>query len=38
MKIFNLFPLTVMQDKIVIDEDERNILIKEIKKNEGKRK
>ena len=32
MKIFNLFPLTVMQDKIIIDEDERNILIKEIKK------
>ena len=36
MKIFNLFPLTVMQDKIVIDEDERNIMIKEIKKMKEK--
>ena len=32
MKIYNLFPLTVMQDKIDIKEEERNILINEIKK------
>ena len=32
MKLFNLFPLTVMQDTISINESERNILIKEIKK------
>ena len=32
MKIFNLFPLTIMQDKIHIEEYERSKLIKEIKK------
>ena len=32
MKIFNLFPLTVMQDTINIKDEERNILINEIKK------
>ncbi len=32
MKIFNLFPLTVMQSKIQIDEKERKNLINEIKK------
>ena len=32
MKIFNLFPLTVLQNKITLEDDERNILINEIKK------
>ncbi len=32
MKIFNLFPLTVMQDTINIKDEERNVLINEIKK------
>ena len=32
MKLFNLFPLTVMQDSISIDEIERNTLVNEIKK------
>ncbi len=32
MKIYNLFPLTVMQEKISIEESERKILINEIKK------
>ncbi len=32
MKLFNLFPLTVMQDSIVIEDEERNILVNEIKK------
>tara|TARA_B100000674_G_C37662444_1_gene833160 strand:+ start:155 stop:847 length:693 start_codon:yes stop_codon:yes gene_type:complete len=32
MEIFNLFPLTVTKDTINIKEDERNILIEEIKK------
>lgn len=32
MKIFNLFPLTVLQNKIILEDNERNILIKEIKK------
>ena len=32
MKIFNLFPLTVMHDTINIKDEERNILINEIKK------
>ena len=31
MKILNLFPLTVVQDSIVIEDKERNILIDEIK-------
>ena len=43
MKIFNLFPLTVMQDSIIIEDEERNILVNEIKKmnknkNENKNK
>jgi len=32
MEIFNLFPLTVTKDTIKIKEDERNILVEEIKK------
>ena len=32
MKIFNLFPLTVMQDSIIIEDKERSILVEEIKK------
>ena len=32
MKIFNLFPLTVLQNKITLEDEERNILINEIKK------
>ena len=31
MKILNLFPLTVVQDSIIIEDKERNILIDEIK-------
>ena len=31
MKALNLFPLTVAQDDIVIDENERKILVDEIK-------
>ena len=31
MKILNLFPLTVVQDSIMIEDKERNILIDEIK-------
>ena len=30
MKVFNLFPLTVLQNKIHIEEDERNNLVNEI--------
>ena len=30
MKALNLFPLTVAQDKIVIDENERKLLVDEI--------
>ena len=29
MKVFNLFPLTVLQNKINITEDERTILVNE---------
>ena len=38
MKIFNLFPLTVIQDKIFLEDNERDSLISEIKKmkNEDK--
>ena len=32
MKVFNLFPLTVIQEKIFIEEEERRILIDDIKK------
>ncbi len=32
MKIFNLFPLTVIQNKINLEDNERDILINEIKK------
>ena len=32
MKIYNLFPLTVMQDKINLENKERDILINEIKR------
>ena len=32
MKVFNLFPLTIIQDDIIIEEKERQILVKEIKK------
>ena len=31
MKVLNLFPLTVTQDKINVDEHERSLLINEIK-------
>ena len=31
MKILNLFPLTVVQDSIIIEDKERNILVDEIK-------
>ena len=31
MKVLNLFPLTVIQDDVIIQEDERNILVSEIK-------
>ncbi len=30
MKIFNLFPLTVMKDKIIVEDKERNLLVSEI--------
>ena len=32
MKVFNLFPLTIVQEKISIEENEREILVNEIKK------
>ena len=32
MKVFNLFPLTILQNKIHIEEEERTILVNEIKK------
>ena len=32
MKVLNLFPLTVVQDEIFIEETERNELISEISK------
>ena len=32
MKVLNLFPLTVIEESIIIDENERNILVDEIKK------
>ena len=32
MEIFNLFPLTIMKEKIIIDESERDILVNEINK------
>ena len=31
MKILNLFPLTVVQDSIIIEDKERNMLVDEIK-------
>ncbi len=37
MKVFNLFPLTVLQNKIYIEEDERTILINEIKKMQSQK-
>ncbi len=37
MKIFNLFPLTVLQNKIFIEEKERTILVNEIKKMQSKK-
>ena len=36
MKIYNLFPLTIMQDKIILENKERHILINEIKKMRNK--
>ncbi len=30
MKVFNLFPLTIIQDEVIIEEKERQILVKEI--------
>ena len=42
MKVFNLFPLTIVQEKISIEENEREILVNEIKKmqdnNESEKK
>ena len=32
MKVLNLFPLTIVEEAIIIDENERNILVDEIKK------
>ncbi len=32
MKVLNLFPLTVVEETIIIDENERNVLVDEIKK------
>ena len=37
MKVFNLFPLTVLQNKINMDEDERTILVNEIKKMQSQK-
>ena len=37
MKVFNLFPLTVLQNKINITEDERTILVNEIKKMQSQK-
>ena len=36
MQVFNLFPLTVFQEKILIDEKERELLVNEIKKMKRK--
>ena len=42
MKVFNLFPLTIVQEKISIEENDREILVNEIKKmqdnNESEKK
>ena len=27
MKVFNIFPLTIVKDKIIIDENDRKILV-----------
>lgn len=35
MKVMNLFPLTIVEDTITIDEDERKVLISEIIKMKG---
>ena len=32
MKILKLFPLTIAEDNIILDDDERNVLVNEIKK------
>ena len=37
MKALNLFPLTVFQDNISIDEKQRNLLINEITKMQSVR-
>ena len=37
MKVLNLFPLTVVEESIIIDENERNILVDEIKKMKTRR-
>ncbi len=36
MKVINLFPLTIVQDNIMIEEIERNLLVSEIKKMKNK--
>ena len=36
MKVINLFPLTIVQDNIMIEEAERNLLVSEIKKMKNK--
>ena len=38
MQIYNLFPLTIMQDKINLEDKERNVLISEIEKMFNKEK
>ena len=35
MKIINLFPLTIVEDTITLDEDERKVLISEIERMKG---
>ena len=37
MKIFNIFLLTIVQEKITIDEKERHFQINEIKKMKSKK-
>ena len=38
MQIYNLFPLTIMQDKINLEDKERNVLISEIEEMFNKEK
>ena len=36
MNVFNLFPLTIIQDEVIIEEKERHVLVKEITKMKQK--